>query len=107
MVSLVKKYSDGRFSFVLSENNKVKGECFFSPFTAEIFELKEYSSLIYEEKRSLILSVLNNLELSGKDKAFYFGKTNTEIFLDLKFKESSEGEFFVDLKGYFDKPCCR
>ena len=62
MVSVTKKYSNGRFSFVYSESGEEKGECFFSPQTAEILEIKEYSNLSFQERKTLILAVLNHLE---------------------------------------------
>lgn len=105
MISLTKNYENGRFSFVLSEDGIKKGECFFSPFEAKIYELKAYFDMEREEKRALYLAVLNNLELSGKKEAFFSGSESEDLLSDLGFEKQNDGQYSLCLEGYFDKPC--
>lgn len=105
MISITKKYSDGKFSFLLSENGEEKGECFFSPFSSEISEIKEYSKLSPNEIKAVIKSVLNHLELSGKSSAFFISDGYEEILGELLFEKGTDGKYSVNLIGYFDKPC--
>ncbi|MBS5737364.1 MAG: hypothetical protein KHW62_05065 [Clostridiales bacterium] len=106
MVSVTKKYSNGRFSFVYSESGEEKGECFFSPQTAEILEIKEYSNLSFQERKTLILAVLNHLELSGKEKAVFRANEDNILLNDLGFILDKENTYSVDLRGYFNNPPC-
>lgn len=99
MISVTKKYSDGKFSFVLAEDGKEKCECVFNPTTAEITELNVSGAPSEEELRASVLATLGFLENIGKTEAFYVGDGYESLFSALGF---SSGK--VSLIGYFK--CC-
>ena len=107
MVSVTKRYENGRFSFILRENGREKCECFFSPVTAEISEISVYADITEEEKKAAVLSVLGFLENSGKTLAFYTGKGFEDLFSALGFSKNAEGKYAVSLVGYFSCDCCK
>lgn len=96
MISVTKKYSDGKFSFLLEEDGKKKCECFFKPFSAEIETLFAEETASEEERRAAVLAVLSFLENAGKTEAFYFGKEHLSLFSSLGFKDGK-----LSLVGYF------
>ena len=104
MISVTKKYENGKFSFLLCEDGREKCECFFLPMSAEITELSVYCETSEEEKRAAVLSVLGFLENSGKTEAFYVGKGFEDLFSKLGFV-AAEGKLSVSLVGYFSCDC--
>lgn len=105
MVSVTKRYENGKFSFILREDGKEKCECFFSPMTAEISEISVYTDITDEEKKAAVLSVLGFLENSGKTEVFYTGEGFEDLFAMLGFSKNAEGKYSASLVGYFSCDC--
>jgi len=103
------EYAEDHDAFSCYENEKFVGICQFicKDGTAYIKDLKCRAG--HSDAEALIImgrGVLNYVDLHGTHKASCAPDASSEtIILACGFKRTEQGEFFVDLEGFFDGKC--
>ena len=103
MISIVNRNNQ----YVLTESNIEKIKCSYDISTGRIydFSIKKFNSLDLE---AVLRACMNTLELNGVKEAFICDFDTQadicEVLSKLGFQRKSD-KFYVNLEGYFDKPC--
>ena len=94
---------DGHICGVCQFKMTQKGGTVFSLDCAKELpkEITEYQVLF-----TLGRAALNFIDLCGVHKAYFDGKVKSSALIeDIGFSKNEDGEYFIDLEGFFTSPC--
>lgn len=101
-------YKPDALAYSCYEREKLIGICQFHLSSGKVFIDDLANSVEVQDDGALFImgrAALNFADLSGFSDAYLLGKVNDKIAKMIGFKKNDAGEWYMNLRGFFDSPC--